>query len=157
MNVSGVPAGRKAECRTAAIGGLSVDGPERFCHLVPDMGTWPFVTRQCGSALRQQFAVLRFVVISPITLAMSETVTSALRRDLPDREWGTTADYIRTGILHLLTPRDFSQPEDETTQGRFEAFYTQAMGMPEIVRVKAYDANIRAAEKVASLGAHDTG
>ena len=143
MDTSSVPAGRNGDCQTAEIQGLSVDGPEGFCHSVPAMGTWPFDVWQSGSALRRQFAVFSFAVIALITVALSVTVSSALRRDLLEREWGTTADYIRTGILQHLTLHDFSHADQEAPQARFEAFYTQAVAMPEIVRVKLYDATMR--------------
>jgi len=96
--------------------------------------------RQGGSTLTRQFAVLSFLVIGLITLILSVTVSSALRRDLLSREWGTTADYIRTQVLGHLFASDFLQPGDAASQEHFEAFYTQAVAMPEIVRIKLYDA-----------------
>ena len=107
------------------------------------MRSWPFNTRQSRSTLLRQFAVLSFVVIGLITAALAVTVTSALRRDLLNREWGTTADYVRTGILRHLSLSDFLQPEEENAQEHFEALYAQAVALPEIVRVKLYDANMR--------------
>jgi signal transduction histidine kinase len=96
-----------------------------------------------GSTLIRQFAVLSFLVIGLITVTLSITVSSALRRDLLDREWGTASDYIRTQLLGHLSPADFLRPGDPASQQRFELFYTQAVAMPEIVRVKLYDAEMR--------------
>jgi signal transduction histidine kinase len=107
------------------------------------MGAWPFKRWQSGSALTRQFAVLSFFVIGLITVALSGTVSYSLRKDLLDREWGTTADYIRTGILHHLSPDDFLQPNADASREHFEALYAQAVAMPEIVRVKLYDAGMR--------------
>ena len=107
------------------------------------MGAWPFERWQSGSALTRQFAVLSLFVIGLITVALSATVSYSLRKDLLDREWGTTADYIRTGILHHLSPDDFLRPDADASREHFEALYTQAVAMPGIVRVKLYDAAMR--------------
>jgi signal transduction histidine kinase len=107
------------------------------------VGAWPFERRQSGSALTRQFAFLSFLVIGLIAVALSAVVSYALRRDLLDREWGTTADYIRTGILQNLSPKDFLQPDTEASREHFEAMGAQAVQMPEIVRVKLYDAAMR--------------
>jgi two-component system, NtrC family, sensor histidine kinase HydH len=107
------------------------------------MRYWPLGTLRNKSGLAHQFAVLSFVVICLTTAALAWTVTSALRRDLLAREWGTTADYVRTSILRHLAPRDFLHPDEEASQAHFEALYTQAVTLPEIVRIKVYDANMR--------------
>ena len=80
------------------------------------MESWPFERRQNGLALTRQFAILSFLVIGLMAAALSTMVTYALRRDLLDREWGTTADYIRTGILQQLSPKDFLQPGLEASR-----------------------------------------
>jgi signal transduction histidine kinase len=110
----------------------------------PLMGARLFEQHQSGgSALTQQFAFLSLIVIGLIALALSALVSYALRRDLLDREWGTTANFIRTGILQHLSPGDFLQPDNEAAQEHFEAMYAQAVKMPEISRVKFYDAGMR--------------
>jgi two-component system sensor histidine kinase HydH len=124
-------------------GSVPVDWDGRVCHARPEMGAWPFKRWQSGSALTRQFAVLSFLVIGLITVALSATVSYSLRKDLLDREWATTADYVRTGILHHLSSDDFLQPNADASREHFEALYTQAVAMPEIVRVKLYDAGMR--------------
>ena len=69
------------------------------------MRAWPFGRWKTGLALTRQFAVLSFLVIGLITAALSAVMSNSLRKDLLDREWSTTADYIRTGILYPLIPR----------------------------------------------------
>lgn len=123
--------------------GLPIDAPSGFCHPVSTMRYWRLGTLRSRSGLTQQFALLSFVVISLITVVLALTVTSALRRDLLAREWSTTADYIRTSILRHLSPSDFLHPDREPAQAHFEALYAQAVTMPEIVRVKLYDADMR--------------
>jgi signal transduction histidine kinase len=67
-------------------------------------------------------------------------ISHYLRKDLLEREWGVTADYVRTEILYHLTPSDFEAPRSKTAQEHFERFYEQTVMMPEIIRVKIYDA-----------------
>src|SRR3989442_4832126 len=93
--------------------------------------------------LTRQFGVLSLVVVGLITTTFCLVISHSLRQDLLDREWSTTADFIRTEAVHNLTASDFAQPEDPAAQERFLAFYQRAVVMPEIVRVKIYDAGMR--------------
>lgn len=95
-----------------------------------------------GMGLLRQFAILSFVVIGAITIALSLVISYQLRNDLLEREWRTTADYVRTEALGYLTAEDFEAPATATAQERFRTFYSQTVRMPEIVRVKLYDARM---------------
>src|SRR5262249_2964772 len=95
--------------------------------------------RQAGTALTRQFAVLSFIVIGLITVALYLVITHYLRKDLLEREWRITADYIRTEARHYLTPTDFAQPFSPIAQEHFRDFYEKTVMMPEIVRVKIHD------------------
>ena len=95
--------------------------------------------QQAGTALTRQFAVLSFIVIGLITVALCLVITYYLRKDLLEREWRITADYIRTEARHYLTPADFALPFSPIAQERFRHFYEKTVMMPEIVRVKIYD------------------
>ena len=92
--------------------------------------------------LTRQFALLSFVVVGLISGALWVVISRVLQRDLLDREWGLTADYIRTEAHQRLTPADFVSPGDPASQQHFREFYQQAVMMPEIVRVKVYDARM---------------
>jgi len=94
--------------------------------------------RQTGTAWTQQFAVLSFIVIGLITVALCLVITHYLRKDLLEREWGITADYIRAEARHYLTPADFALPFNPIAQENFRHFYKKTVSMPEIVRVKIY-------------------
>jgi len=89
--------------------------------------------------LTRQFAVLSFIVIGLITVALCLVITHYLRKDLLEREWGITADYIRTEARHYLTPADFALPFSPSAQEHFRDFYKKTVMMPEIVRVKIHD------------------
>ena len=107
------------------------------------MRSWFADAPQTKTALVRQFAVLSLVVIGLITIALCFVISSQFRRDLLQREWGATADFIRTEALQVLTADDFAAPHAATAQQHFRAFYEQAIMMPEIVRVKVYDAAMR--------------
>jgi len=94
-----------------------------------------------GKVLLRQFAFLGLVVIGLITLVLSLTVSSVLRRDLLDREWITTADYVRAQVLSHLTPAVLANTETVEATERFERFFQQVATMPEVFRVKVYAAD----------------
>jgi signal transduction histidine kinase len=89
--------------------------------------------------LLRQFATLSLLVISLITLALSLTISYYLRKDLLEREWRITADWVRAETLYHLTPEDFAAPTTGQAQGHFRRYYQETIMMPEIVRVKIYD------------------
>jgi len=101
---------------------------------------WFAGARPSETALVRQFAVLSLVVIGLITMALCVVISSQFRRALLQREWGGTAAFIRTEALQVLTAADFATPGTPTAQEHFRAFYEQATAMPEIVRVKVYNA-----------------
>ncbi len=124
-------------------GWIWVDARGEVCHDVPVMGAWALPRLHAGTALTRQFAILSLIVIGLITTALSLVISHYLRKDLLEREWGTTADFIRTEAYYHLTPADFAAPGSKTAQGRFRIFYEQTVIMPEIVRVKIYDAGMK--------------
>ena len=96
-----------------------------------------------GSALLSQFAILSLAVVTVSALGLSFVISHALKADLLEREWTSTADFIRTEIQQNLSPADFAAPRTEQARERFERFYQQTVMMPEIVRIKIYDADMR--------------
>jgi len=116
----------------------SLDSAGQACDV-----RWPSERCQSGSALTRQFALLSFFVIGLIAVALSVGVSNALRKDLLEREWGSTADYVRTVILRHLSPQDFLQPESESSREHFEVMSAQVVQMPEITRVKLYDGTMQ--------------
>ena len=100
------------------------------------------IDRGGGGRLTRQFALLSLVIVALITAALSWVISQVLRADLLDREWSLTADYVRTEALQRLHPTDFVTPSDAASQRSFREFYEQAVMMPEIVRVKVYDARM---------------
>jgi signal transduction histidine kinase len=104
------------------------------------MSLWRVPNPHTGNGLLRQFATLSLIVIGLITVTLSLVISYYLRKDLLDREWRLAADFTRTEALYHLTPADFDAPMSRQAQERFTRLYQQMRMMPEIVRVKLYDA-----------------
>jgi two-component system, NtrC family, sensor histidine kinase HydH len=122
------------------LNGIPADVPQVGLRVVPALGGLPIAQSRAGKTLVRQFGLLSLLVIGLITLALSLLIAYNLRKDLLEREWGTTADFIRTEALQHLSPADFAGPMAPSAQADFEKLYQQTVAMPEIVRVKIYDA-----------------
>lgn len=105
------------------------------------MGTGMLTQPTSGKVLLRQFAYLGLAVIGAITLVLALMISSVLRRDLLEREWITTADYVRAQTLSHLTPAAFADPETTEATERFERFFQQVATMPEVFRIKVYAAD----------------
>jgi two-component system, NtrC family, sensor histidine kinase HydH len=119
---------------------LPSQGSELGPHASRAIRSLSIVRSHPGKTLIRQFGLLSLLVIGLSTLALSLLIGHNLRKDLLDREWGTTADFIRTEARQALTPADFSAPMTPSAQAHFENLYHETVMMPEIVRVKIYDA-----------------
>jgi signal transduction histidine kinase len=95
------------------------------------------------SALLRQFAILSLAVIALCALGLSLVISHALRADLLEREWTLTADFVRTEVRQNLGPDDFATPNSTQARTHFQRFYEQTVMLPEVIRVKIYDANMR--------------
>src|SRR5262245_30965147 len=106
------------------------------------MERWRLPKLLTGAGLLRQFAILSSIVIALITVVLSLVISYYLRKDLLEREWRITADYMRAEAVHYLTPADFTAPGTVAAQENFKRFHEQMVMMPEIVRIKIYDANL---------------
>jgi signal transduction histidine kinase len=106
------------------------------------MRTWLLPARYSGRTLTRQFGVLSLAVTVLITAGLCLVITHFLRKDLLEREWHITADFIRTEATHHLRASDFADPSTPEAARHFQTFYQQVVLMPEIVRVKIYDADM---------------
>jgi two-component system, NtrC family, sensor histidine kinase HydH len=104
---------------------------------------WAMPGWRPGAALQGQFAVLSFVCIALIALALSAAIAFSIRQDLLDREWAVTAEFIRTEAHENLLPSDFSNPGSPIAQLHFSRLYNDAVTTPGIVRLKVYDSEMR--------------
>ena len=107
------------------------------------LGMAPFRAWMRESALLRQFALLSLAVIGLSALGLSLVISHSLKTDLLEREWTATADFVRTEVQQNLRQDDFSSPQTDQARARFQRFYQQTVMMPEIMRVKIYDADMR--------------
>lgn len=87
----------------------------------------------------RRFAILSLIVIGLITVTLSLVMSYYLRKDLLDREWGVTADYIRAEARFHLTPPDFDAPSSRTAQEHFRDYCRQVLMMPDVAMLNVYD------------------
>jgi two-component system, NtrC family, sensor histidine kinase HydH len=90
-----------------------------------------------------QFALLSFFVTAATTAALVVVISYHFRQDLLEREWTLTAAFIRKEAGTHLSASDFAAPFTPQAQRRFRAFYDEVILMPEITRVKIYDADMK--------------
>jgi two-component system, NtrC family, sensor histidine kinase HydH len=107
------------------------------------MSSWLGAKWHTGTALIRQFAILGVIVVGLITTVLCVVISYYLRQDLLEREWGNTADFVRTEVAQNLSASDFVDPDSDRATAHFRRFYEQTVMMPEIVRVKVYDAAMR--------------
>ncbi len=120
------------------------------------MGTWNVSGPTSGKAFLRQFAILGLAAIALIALVLSLTISSTLRRDLLDREWIITADYIRAQVHSHLTSSVLANPKTAEAKERFERFFQQVATMPEVFRVKVYaaDGTVLWSDEAQLIGRH---
>src|SRR6266849_468293 len=90
-----------------------------------------------------QFALLSFFVTAATTAALVVVISYHFRQDLLEREWTLTAAYVKKEAQENLVPSDFETPDNPATRARFTQFYQDVVLMPELVRLKIYDADMR--------------
>src|SRR5262249_50798084 len=87
-----------------------------------------------------QFALLSFFVTAATTAALVVVISYHFRQDLLEREWTLTASYITKEAHSNLSAEHFLNPQTPEAQARFTTFYEDVILMPELIRLKIYDA-----------------
>src|SRR5436189_293661 len=87
-----------------------------------------------------QSALLSFFVTAAPTAALVVVISYHFRQDLLEREWTLTASYITKEAHSNLSPAYFRAPSTPEAQARFATFYEDVILMPELIRLKIYDA-----------------
>src|SRR5712692_9384121 len=90
-----------------------------------------------------QFALLSFFVITATTAALVVVISNHFRQELLEREWAFTGAYVKKEAQSNLSPSDFLEPNTPAAQARFARFYQDVILLPEMVRLKIYDADMR--------------
>ncbi|MBI4524734.1 MAG: hypothetical protein HY695_13095 [Deltaproteobacteria bacterium] len=89
--------------------------------------------------LTRRFALLSLVSISILTVALWLTVSHYLTKETLDREWETTAKFIRTETRQSVTAEDFNVRDLSAVAEKFEKLRRRITAMPDIVRIKVYN------------------
>src|SRR6266478_3473785 len=87
-----------------------------------------------------RFALLSFFVTAATTAALVVIISYHFRQHLLEREWTWTAAYVAKEAHSNLSAADFLAPHTPEAQARFTTFYEDVILLPELVRLKIYDA-----------------
>src|SRR5262245_42470302 len=93
------------------------------------------------ASLTHQFAILSLVTIGASTLAVGLALAHFVEQAILDREWTSTAAFVRAAVHDHLRPGDFvagsGAPAPEV-QDRLEEFTRQVRRLPEVLRLVVY-------------------
>ncbi|MGH7769263.1 MAG: sensor histidine kinase [Candidatus Binatia bacterium] len=89
--------------------------------------------------LLRRFALLSFLCIGVLTVTLWMVVSYYLKREMLDREWQTTAQFVRTQTRQLVAAEDFSPQDLPSVKTRFQKLHDQITAMPDLVRLKIYN------------------
>src|SRR5438309_682245 len=87
-----------------------------------------------------RFALLSFFVTAATTAALVVIISYHFRQHLLEREWTWTAAYVAKEAHSNLSAAHFLAPHTPEAQARFTTFYEDVILLPELVRLKIYDA-----------------
>src|SRR5712691_4565515 len=73
-----------------------------------------------GFSLAKRFALLSFVCIGILAVALWFIAAHYLTKEMLDHEWGTTAKYIRAEIQQVVSPPDFRAHDFAAVAYQFE-------------------------------------
>jgi signal transduction histidine kinase len=97
----------------------------------------------------RQFALLSLLTVGGSTFLLGFVLAYYVERGILDREWASTAALVRAAAHFYLRPPDFApDPAADARHSaeaadRFEEWSRQVRMLPEILRLRAYDARGR--------------
>jgi len=90
--------------------------------------------------LTKRFALLSFICIAVFAAALCWVASRYLSKEMLDREWATTAQYIRAETQQTVSSADFKSTDLKAVEKKFDDLHRQITTMPDITRVKVYNA-----------------
>jgi two-component system, NtrC family, sensor histidine kinase HydH len=90
--------------------------------------------------LTKRFAVLSFICIAIFAAALCWLASRYLANEMLDREWETTAQYIRTETRRTVGSAEFKAADPDTVMDKFDSLHRRITAMPDITRIKIYNA-----------------
>jgi len=92
-----------------------------------------------NASLTTRFGVYSFVCIAIMTAVLWYIVSRNLTTDMLDREWETTAKFVRAEVEWHMNPEDFTAQDFGAVAPKFEQLHRQIIMMPDLVRIKVYN------------------
>jgi len=89
--------------------------------------------------LTTRFAIHSSICIGIMTVALWFIVSHYMTNEILDREWETTAEFIRTEVKEFLTAEDFKTKDRKSVGHKFEQLLEHVTLMPNIVRFQVYN------------------
>jgi two-component system, NtrC family, sensor histidine kinase HydH len=89
--------------------------------------------------LTTRFAIHSFICIGIMSVVLWFIVSHYMINEILDREWETTAAFIRTEVKEFLTAEDFKTKDRKSVGHKFEQLLQHITLMPNIVRFKVYN------------------
>jgi two-component system sensor histidine kinase HydH len=89
--------------------------------------------------LTTRFAIHSFVCIGVMAGVLWFIVSHYMISEILDREWETTAQFVRTEVKEFLTSEDFKTKDRKSVGYKFEQLLQHITLMPNIVRFKVYN------------------
>src|SRR5262245_55230762 len=112
----------------------------------------------------RQFAILSLVTIGASTLVVGLALAHFVEQAILEREWTSTAAFVRAAVHDHLRPQDFGTAGPVTapeSQDRLEEFTRQVRRLPEVLQLVVYAPDGRAlwsdAERTAEPSAPSDG
>jgi two-component system sensor histidine kinase HydH len=89
--------------------------------------------------LLRRFALLSFFCIGVLTASLWAIVSHYLTKEMLDREWQTTAQFVRTQTRQIVSPEDFTARDPTQVAAKFQRLHDEITAMPDLVRLKIYN------------------
>jgi two-component system, NtrC family, sensor histidine kinase HydH len=92
-----------------------------------------------GADLTTRFAIHSFICIGIMAVALWFIASHYMISEILDREWDSTAQFVRTEVKEFLTAEDFKTKDRKSVGHKFEQLLGHVTQMPNIVRFKVYN------------------
>lgn len=103
------------------------------------LGKAEFSCPLANANLTTRFGVYSFICIGIMTAALWFIVSNYLINSILEREWNTTAQFVRTEVKEFLTADDFKAKDRKSVGHKFDALLQHITLMPNIARFKVYN------------------
>jgi two-component system, NtrC family, sensor histidine kinase HydH len=103
------------------------------------LGSANFALPWSKASLTTRFAVHSFICIGIMTAALWFIVSQYMISEILEREWQTTAEFVRGEVKEFLTAEDFKIKDRKSVGYKFEQLLGHITVIPDLVRFKVYN------------------